>query len=565
MVSRAASFEDEDETCRRKLNGRRAREQPPTMHRAPTDALTVFTCMWAQVMALQIVKLTISARKATKREELTIWCWPVLMASACFFGIVMPGRGWVTLYLSATSLIVLVCTGSQSNHVFMDMVVCASIILTFARDRSRWRAQAAHAIQLFLVTLYSVTALHKMNADWSEQAWSCCTLMLGGVLALPPLRWTLPFVDTALAPHSATLTELGLPLLLFFPSRRGRRLRAATVLASLFHVFICQMVSPMSVYPFSMLMAPLYVFVIPDEAVQIYDVVKRWAWLLVLVFALCCRIWIPLMADDLPAGEEPFEYPPYGCWAPGVVWCLASFALLGVAAVFGRSAGCASNAVVLPTFRGRMLSLVVAVFGFCPYIGLRTHPALAMFSNLRTEGGRSNHLFLGDDFDFIGWQRDYVTIHETNIRALLLAQVDLSPLFTPATKQALAAVKSTGEFWLTPPLKAWPYPATREFRPYSMPFLELRRRIAPLRAAAAAGNVSGTVVYTRTVAAPRLALPKFWQLLGRAVPREDVVLANLSYDLSVGGDPEIEAPLPWWLATVARFRTFDVNYSPCRH
>lgn len=118
----------------------------------------------------------------------------------------------------------------------------------------------------------------------------------------------------------------------------------------------------------------------------------------------------------------------------------------------------------------------MSLFGLTPYLGLRNYPALAMFSNLRVEAGRSNHLFIGDDFDLTGWQRDYVTVHDTDIPALQLLQIDLGQRFTPATLRSLASVNVSAEFWITPPLSAWPYPPTRAFVPYSAPFLELRRR-----------------------------------------------------------------------------------------
>jgi hypothetical protein len=41
-----------------------------------------------------------------------------------------------------------------------------------------------------------------------------------------------------------------------------------------------------------------------------------------------------------------------------------------------------------------ILPLLVLVNGMNPYLGLRTQLAFSMFSNLRTEGGRSNHLFM---------------------------------------------------------------------------------------------------------------------------------------------------------------------------
>jgi len=513
--------------------------------------------MWAQAMVLQVVKLAISASKSPNPLSVEALFWPLTMASATLAGVLWPLRGWVSVYLCLVSLVVLWSTGSQSNHVFMDMVVCMAVLFTFSPDRRRWVGQATHAVRLFLVVLYLVTGLHKMNADWGRAEVSCCTLMLVGILALPPLRWALPMLPLSAAPHAATVVELGLPLLLLAGGPAASRV--AAVLGCGFHLAICQMLSPMSVYPFSVLMAPLYVFVVPGQAAELFLAMRRWLPLLVPLFAVLCAVWTPLMAaGDLPDGEAPFEYPAYGSWAPGVVWC--NFAYVGLigAAVCRSSHG--DSPAALPTRRGRLLAFVVSLFGLTPYLGLRNYPALAMFSNLRVEAGRSNHLFIGDDFDLTGWQRDYVTVHDTDIPALQLLQIDLGQRFTPATLRSLASVNVSAEFWITPPLSAWPYPPTRAFVPYSAPFLELRRRIAPLRAAGARGQVR----YSRTRARPRYAFPALWRFLGRSAPSEDHVSPNLTYDLAVG-DPEVEEPLPAWLATLARFRSFDLDSSPCRH
>lgn len=518
------------------------------------DALSAFTFLWGQLMTLQVVKLALPFFPGGQFRLSAGIFWPLLQALACLMGVVLPRAKWSTLNLMCTSLIVLWCTGSQSNHVLLEMMVSLSVVLTYSSERSLWQAQATYCVDKFLIALYLVTALHKMNEGWTVPRYSCCTLMLTGVLALPPLRWLLPLVPMGVAPLAATATELTIPLLLHM---QWRQLTA--FIGCGFHLVLCQMLSPMSVYPFSALMAPIYVWVVPDHVGAILEMCRPWVALIAVVFALVSSVWTQLMASDLAVGETPFEYPPYGMWAPGVVWCNFAFVAIITSTVVTKGS---PERPSVRTRRGLLPGLATFLLGLCPYLGIRNYPALAMFSNLRTEGGLSNHHFIRDDFDVIGWQRDYVTLHETDIRVLQIMQVDLAPLFTPATKRALKDVDVAEEFWITPPPNAWPYPLTREFHAYSMPFLELRRRISTLKLAA---NATGTVRYTRTVARATLSMPWLWRILGLENPETDVIRANLSYDLRSGGDAELEEPLPWWLATVARFRSFDAGYSPCRH
>jgi len=217
----------------------------------------------------------------------------------------MPQASGATAYLMVMSLTVLWFTGSQSNHVFMDMAICVSVLVSFSADRARWQTKAASAMRSFLVVLYSVTALHKMNVDWQDPKYSCSSLMLAGVFALAPLRPLLPWVPVELAPRTATVIELMLPLLVWL----GTCDRLTIILGSAFHALICQMLSPMSVYPFSMLMAPTYVFLIPDHAPAMFDRMKPWAALIVAAYAVVCCVWTPLMVGCLGGIQETLRIP----------------------------------------------------------------------------------------------------------------------------------------------------------------------------------------------------------------------------------------------------------------
>ena len=58
-----------------------------------------------------------------------------------------------------------------------------------------------------------------------------------------------------------------------------------------------------------------------------------------------------------------------------------------------------------------LLPVLVVLNGSSPYLGLKTETSFAMFSNLRTIGGLSNHLLVGAgvqvfDYQKIYWQAD---------------------------------------------------------------------------------------------------------------------------------------------------------------
>ncbi len=69
-----------------------------------------------------------------------------------------------------------------------------------------------------------------------------------------------------------------------------------------------------------------------------------------------------------------------------------------------------------PIFAVGMLVLVVN--SLSPYVGLKTESSFTMFSNLHTEGGRWNHLFIPEAVRIFPYQDDLVRIVASNDRAL---------------------------------------------------------------------------------------------------------------------------------------------------
>ena len=60
------------------------------------------------------------------------------------------------------------------------------------------------------------------------------------------------------------------------------------------------------------------------------------------------------------------------------------------------------------------MTLVFFFNGACPYLGLKTETSFAMYSNLRTEGGRTNHLLLPATVAPFQFQEDLVEILDSS-------------------------------------------------------------------------------------------------------------------------------------------------------
>eukprot|EP00597_Dinobryon_sp_UTEXLB2267_P001904 CAMPEP_0170071460 /NCGR_PEP_ID=MMETSP0019_2-20121128/9390_1 /TAXON_ID=98059 /ORGANISM="Dinobryon sp., Strain UTEXLB2267" /LENGTH=258 /DNA_ID=CAMNT_0010280037 /DNA_START=715 /DNA_END=1488 /DNA_ORIENTATION=- len=204
---------------------------------------------------------------------------------------------------------------------------------------------------------------------------------------------------------------------------------------------------------------------------------------MVPVIATVSALHVILLRIALQGGPMPFEYPPYGLWSPAVVWSILVWFLIVYVAVGTASKEYLSPSIVSFSHIRPASIVLVSVFvviGLSPYMGIRNYPALAMFSNLRTfvEGRQSNHLLLPLTTNSNFNNHDYVTIHHTDLPALLYYQVDLGRYFTPHVSAFNIAMGVSNEFWITPP--SWSPSEVDQsalFKEYSIPFIEFRRSV----------------------------------------------------------------------------------------
>jgi len=79
------------------------------------------------------------------------------------------------------------------------------------------------------------------------------------------------------------------------------------------------------------------------------------------------------------------------------------------------------RAVIAPFFVrevARITVFLAILNGICPYLGLRTQSTWSLFSNLRVEGGSTNHLLFPASWQVFGYTRDCVLVTRTNVPAL---------------------------------------------------------------------------------------------------------------------------------------------------
>lgn len=332
-----------------------------------------------------------------------------------------------------------------TNHWVFTTFVNATLLVAVARmalSRSG-HVQPAAVFREFapvarveLVILYAFAVLHKLNADFLNPALSCATTHYSETAArltfLPPA----PDVVAYGLIGGTLAVEIAIPVLVCV--RRTRIVGLA--LGGAFHLLLA--LNPRYVFfDFSsMIFAMLFLFVPYDFAGALREL--RWSPAARRAWAR----WGPALRRAtsraaLAAGLGLAVWALLAHLAPRqTIWrvhLLDPRLMLGVTegarAVFLLYGGALLAAFllvvrsrpILPAVRGldriglphplyALLLALLVLNGLSPYLGLKTQSSFSMFSNLRTEDGRSNHLFLPATLQIASYQRDMVSVLDSS-------------------------------------------------------------------------------------------------------------------------------------------------------
>jgi len=211
--------------------------------------------------------------------------------------------------------------------------------------------------------------------------------------------------------HGTLVVESLIPLLLAFRKTRG----AGVLLGVCFHSFLSS--GPRNgFFAFAVVIFPLlWLFASEQAMTRLGAVVRRVVGsridaspaTVVRGAALLGIVLASLASAHLGMNRT---YPAWITYnAIVLVWAVAE-AWSGVRATGDGRPGllrCGDPVLVV-------MPLLFVFNGACPYLGLKTETSFAMYSNLRTEGGRSNHLFLTSDLAPFGFQQDLVEVIDSS-------------------------------------------------------------------------------------------------------------------------------------------------------
>jgi hypothetical protein len=391
---------------------------PPVDERAfAADALRIFTFMWAVAVLFHQASYNLWV------QEPSDW----LLTVAALFTVLRPSSlARLTGLLVAQVWATWEKMPEISNHWLLAFVMALTMLLALAVAKVRARSGAidraqvyldiAPALRLQMVMLYAWAAFHKLNRDYFDPQVSCAAVMANAVAS------QLPFVPNAawaqpVAIAGSILVESAIPL--FFCVRRLRWI--ALLVGAGFHIFLVLSPYPSNrVYNFSALLLALYFLFAPfDLARRLDELWAAWnaqhSWLFPRIKQAAA--WGGAALVFVLGGGTVFR-------AQSVVWhrllvgvpvgVFLLYACVLVAALVLALRGCERR---LHAFR-RLFAvplwllpacLLVFLNGLSPYVGLKTETSFAMYSNLRTEGGATNHFVIRRPWRLAGFQEDLVT------------------------------------------------------------------------------------------------------------------------------------------------------------
>ncbi|HEV7500726.1 MAG TPA: hypothetical protein VGQ33_12015, partial [Vicinamibacteria bacterium] len=292
-----------------------------------------------------------------------------------------------------------------TNHWLFTLIVAVTVLVAAGAVWRRPREGPlppdalfdafAPVVRVEVLLLYAFAILHKLNRGYFDPVWSCA-------VALAP-----DGVPPGAAIAGSLAAEAGIVLLLVLP--RTRLLGIA--LGAAFHIYL----GSGHFDDFSAMLAALYVlFAPPDLVARAAEGARRLGLPRAPVFAPRALAGVMAAAAVLAVG--------YGHATAravfGALWIPYSVGLLGIFLLASaQRPAAAAPAAPAPARVPRLLWVmpgVVALNGLCPYLGLKTEDSFAMFSNLHTEGGVTNHYLIPAAWQIAPFERDLVTVKSSS-------------------------------------------------------------------------------------------------------------------------------------------------------
>ena len=331
--------------------------------------------------------------------------FPTLAVSFAIYGLAKGPSVHTLLLLSAAVLVQLWNLQPAIGQppflcLFLTILIVGSGVYLYFREgtvtREKMYALYAPAGRWLLLIIYFWGIFHKINTDYLNVDYSCASFLVRSLDYMVPFGLAEMAWVHYLAIYGTFVIE-GLALvLLMIPSQRyyGR------IIGILFHLLI-GFAFFRDYQSFSLVSLAFHALFIPagsaekTSALRIFGRPLPWS-----AISVCVPIFFVLIA---------YTYNAF-------LWGVMSVVVILWTVFFTRASPKIYKQEHFKRYFkpavGGFLIVPLVYFLQCasPYVGLKTAQSLSMFSNLRTEGGMSNHYFFPKPPYLFNYQRDLVRI-----------------------------------------------------------------------------------------------------------------------------------------------------------
>lgn len=302
--------------------------------------------------------------------------------------------------LSGTNIIVAATQMPQMpNHnmiyFMVDIAILASIALAdFSRKRelATWWSGVEPFLRTALLITYGSATFAKFNSAWFNPAVSCATTMPAKEFAFLPFDipwtsfWFMPFVVAgaevivSLAPLNRKLRPFALPF------------------AFVFHTFLS--LTPVSNgLGFTFLLLALLTLYLPEDAstdlynrgVKFQSAIKRNGTLPLFAYGYVILAASLAVLSWFAVWPEAFSFIRY---VPALILLIAFGSVISIWSLKYRNAEQVRPAIGAKHWVQVLILILVGLNSLAPYLGVKTNATMTMFSNLKIEGGETNHLIM---------------------------------------------------------------------------------------------------------------------------------------------------------------------------
>jgi hypothetical protein len=363
--------------------------------------LGLFALLWALAAVLHHLE-------AQPLAGLPLYPFAVLL---CLY----PERLWaLASFACAHTALLSLDLPAAANHSVLALLVNGCLLIgggqalrsapPAARGRRLWDSVRG-PLQATVAVVYFFAVFHKLNTAFFDPDVSCATSQVAKMFALhgfpePPI----PLAAFAFTSALTVIVEVAIAVCLLWP--RGAHWGAT--LGLLFHTGLGWALF----FDFATVVFALYLFFLPWERIhQAMARIPRWAG----VCCVSCFVLVCVMSftfHGLRQNPVIVEWSAWSLQADTLIclfWTLLLWPIL--LPIFGKGRVSSGEGRWTGAALAWLIPLLAVGNGATSYLGLKTVANYSMFSNLRTEGGQTNHVLMPAGRFFVAdYQDDLVRV-----------------------------------------------------------------------------------------------------------------------------------------------------------